>query len=60
MRPMARRVAAVIADCRYAQRRIAVLQANPDASLLRPGQAPDTSTPTTRIEQGFVQRKQGL
>ena len=36
------RVAAVIADCRYAQRRIAELQATAGDSLLRPGVAPDT------------------
>jgi len=42
LRATSRRVAAVIADCRYAQRRIAQLQANPNAYLPDPSQAPDT------------------
>ncbi|HEV2242601.1 MAG TPA: hypothetical protein VGR98_16275 [Streptosporangiaceae bacterium] len=42
LRTIARRVAAVIDDCRYAQRRLAQLQANPNAHMLHPGQAPDT------------------
>ncbi len=42
LRAMSRRVAAVIADCRYAQRRIAQLQATAGESLLRPDLAPDT------------------
>jgi hypothetical protein len=35
-------VAAIIADCNYAQRRLAQLQASPDRHLTRPGLAPDT------------------
>jgi hypothetical protein len=42
LRRIAAWVAAVIDDCRYAQRRLAQLQANPNAHVLRPGQAPDT------------------
>lgn len=42
LRRIGRRVAAVIAECNYAQRRLAQLQTNPNAHLLRPGQAPDT------------------
>jgi hypothetical protein len=37
-----RRVAAIVAECNYAQRRLAQLQASPDRHLARPGLAPDT------------------
>jgi hypothetical protein len=36
-----RRVAAVLAECNYAQRRMTVLKTNPDAYLPGGGQAPD-------------------
>jgi len=39
---MSRRVAAVVADCRYAQRRIAQLQMNPEEHWSHAEQAPDT------------------
>ncbi len=42
LRAVACRVAAVIAECNYAQRRLAVLQVNPNAYLLNLRQAPDT------------------
>jgi hypothetical protein len=42
LRTIARRVAAVIDDFRYAQRRLAQIQVNPNAHLLRPGEAPGT------------------
>jgi hypothetical protein len=42
LRAITRRVAAVIADCSYAQRRIAMLRANPGAHLVDPALAPDT------------------
>jgi hypothetical protein len=42
LRAMARRVAAVFDDYRYANRRLAQLQTNPSAHLLHPDQAPDT------------------
>jgi hypothetical protein len=42
LRTMARRVAAVFDDYRYANRRLAQLQTNPSANVLHPGQAPDT------------------
>lgn len=42
LRRIVRWVAAVIDDCRYAQRRLAQLHSNPDAHVLHPGQAPDT------------------
>jgi hypothetical protein len=42
LRRIVRWVAAAIAECRYAQRRLAQLQANPSAHVLHPGQAPDT------------------
>jgi hypothetical protein len=64
LRTMARRVAAVYADLRYAQRRLAQLQIN--ASVLHPNQAPDTyqeflfqtSGPLTR-EPSATQRSLG-
>lgn len=42
LRRIVRWVAAASDDYRYAQRRLAQLQTNPNANLLRPGQAPDT------------------
>jgi hypothetical protein len=42
LRTMARRVAAAFDDYRYAQRRLAQLQTNPNANVLHPHQAPDT------------------
>jgi hypothetical protein len=42
LRRIVRWVAAANDDYRYAQRRLTQLQTNPDAHLLRPGQAPDT------------------
>jgi len=42
LRALARRVGAVVAECNYAQRRITVLQSNPDLYLVAPDQAPDT------------------
>jgi hypothetical protein len=37
-----RRIAAIIAECNYAQRRLTQLKASPDRHLARPGLAPDT------------------
>ncbi len=42
LRVISRRVAAVIAECNYAQRRLAVLRASPGRYLTRPDLAPDT------------------
>jgi hypothetical protein len=42
LRTLARRVAAVFDDYRYAQRRLAQLQTNPNATVFHPGQAPGT------------------
>jgi hypothetical protein len=42
VRRLARRIAAAVADCRYAQRRMAALQASPDRYLPDPDRAPDT------------------
>lgn len=39
---LARRAAAVLAECHYAQRRISVLAISPDRYLPEPGHAPDT------------------
>ena len=37
----ARRIAEVIAECNYAQRRLAALRASPDSYVIGGGQAPD-------------------
>lgn len=42
LRQFGRRVAAVVAECSYAQRRIAALQISPDRYLPDPGGAPET------------------
>jgi len=42
LRTMARRVRAIVAECSYAQRRVAELRACPDRYLLEPDEAPDT------------------
>jgi hypothetical protein len=42
LRTVARRVGSVVAECNYAQLRLAELRANPDRYLLEPDQAPDT------------------
>src|SRR5258708_36788819 len=42
LRTISRRVVAVIAECNYAQRRLAQLQASPDRYLSPPDLAPDT------------------
>jgi hypothetical protein len=38
---MARRVADIIAECNYAQRRMTILKTAPDAYFITRGQAPD-------------------
>ena len=42
LRAISLRVVAVIAECNYAQRRLAVLWLNPDRYVTVPDQAPDT------------------
>ena len=42
LRAISRRVAAVIAECNYAQRRVAILRLSPDRYALRSNNAPDT------------------
>ena len=42
LRAVARRVAAVIAECHYAQRRLTMLRVSPDRYLVQPQGAPDT------------------
>jgi hypothetical protein len=42
LRAISCRVTAVIAECNYAQRRLAVLQTSPDRYLMRSDLAPDT------------------
>ena len=41
---LARRVADIVAECNYAQRRMTILMTAPDAYLTAPGQAPDNYT----------------
>lgn len=53
IRQRAGRIAAVLADCRYAQRRVAVLQASPDRYLPDPDLAPE-------IYREFLFRTSGL
>jgi hypothetical protein len=42
LRAISLRVIALIAECNYAQRRLAVLRLNPDRYVTAPDQAPDT------------------
>ncbi len=42
LRTLARLVGCVVAECNYAQRRLAMLQASPDSYLIKPDEAPDT------------------
>jgi hypothetical protein len=42
LRTLARRVGDVVAECHYAQQRLAVLQASPDRYVFDPDQAPET------------------
>jgi hypothetical protein len=42
LRTVARRVGCVVAECNYAQQRLAELQANPERYVFEPDQAPDT------------------
>jgi hypothetical protein len=42
LRRLAWRARGVVAECSYAQRRLAMLRASPDSYLSNPDQAPDT------------------
>ena len=42
LRTVARRVGFVVAECNYAQQRLAELRADPDRYLIEPDRAPDT------------------
>jgi len=42
LRMLARRVGALVAECNYAQRRIAVLRSSPELYLWAPDQTPGT------------------
>jgi hypothetical protein len=42
LRTVARRVGGVVAECNYAQRRLAELQANPERYVIDPDHAPDS------------------
>jgi hypothetical protein len=42
LRTVARRIGSVVAECHYAQRRLAVLQASPDRYVFDPNRAPET------------------
>jgi hypothetical protein len=66
MRALGRRIRNVVAECNYAQRRLAILQGGTDRYLPQPGQAPDsyeaflfrTSGPLTH-EPSAAQRSSG-
>ena len=42
LRALGRRLVSIVAECNYAQRRVAVLQGSPDSYLFQPAEAPDT------------------
>jgi hypothetical protein len=42
LRTVARRVGCVVAECNYAQQRLAELRADPERYVFEPNQAPDT------------------
>jgi hypothetical protein len=42
LRAISRRVAAIIAECNYVQRRLAALRASPDRYMIQPDVSPDT------------------
>ena len=42
LRTLGRRLADIVAECNYAQRRLAMLKASPDYYLFNASQAPDT------------------
>jgi len=42
LRAISLRVVTIIAECNYAQRRLAVLRLSPDRYVIAPDQAPDT------------------
>jgi hypothetical protein len=52
LRALGRRLASIVAECNYAQRRAAVLQASPDTYMFQPAEAPDTY-------EGFLFRTSG-
>jgi hypothetical protein len=66
LRALGRRIRDVVAECNYAQRRVAMLRASPDNYVLQPGQAADsyeaflfrTSGPLTH-EPSAAQRSSG-
>jgi hypothetical protein len=41
LRALGRRLVDIVAECNYAQRRVAILQGSPDRYLYQPSQAPD-------------------
>jgi hypothetical protein len=52
-RTLARRLRSVVAECNYAQRRLAVLRISPDSYLFEPQEGPDTY-------EAFLYRTWGL
>ncbi|HTZ28046.1 MAG TPA: hypothetical protein VMC83_28885 [Streptosporangiaceae bacterium] len=42
LRALSRRLCDIVAECNYAQRRVAVLQWSPDRYLMQPDEAPDS------------------
>jgi hypothetical protein len=53
LRKLAWRFRSVVAECNYAQRRLAVLRVSPDSYLLQPQEGPDTY-------EAFLYRTWGL
>ena len=54
---MARRVADIVAECNYAQRRMAILKTAPDAYLAAAGKAPDDYTEFLFRTSGALMRE---
>jgi hypothetical protein len=54
---LARRVADIVAECNYAQRRMAILKTAPDAYLAAAGKAPDDYTEFLFRTSGALMRE---
>lgn len=53
LRTLVRRLCSIVAECHYAQRRLAIFQASPDRYLPQPQEGPDTY-------EAFLYRTWGL
>jgi hypothetical protein len=54
---LARRIAAIVAECNYAQRRLTILKTSPDAYLTVRDQAPDDYTEFLFRTSGLLLRE---